>query len=121
MKLLIATVLSACLIGPASAFAIPADVHSSSLGAGPQSGQIVDLRTPDAQTPVQSAPVDLRSPDAQSPVQSTKPQPVASSPSGSDFDWGDAAIGAGTILALSLLALGAFALTATAKRHRSTV
>ena len=122
MKLFIATVLSACLIGPASAFAIPADVHSSSLGAGPQAGQVVDLRSPDAQTPVQSAPVDLRSPDTQSPVQSTQPQPTASSPSGSDFDWGDAAIGAGTMLAIALVTLGVFLITGTTRRqHRSAV
>jgi hypothetical protein len=119
MKLFIATVLSACLIGPASAFAVPADVHqpptvntavySSSLGAGPQAG---------------SQPVDLRSPDA---VAASQPTPVSSQPatvdsSSSDFDWGDAAIGAGTMLAIALVTLGVFLITQNTRRqHRSAV
>jgi hypothetical protein len=72
----------------------------------------VDLRTPDTQVPVQSptANVDLRTPDTQVPVQPTAPKvgaPVAQ-PKGStnDFDFGSAAIGAGIALLLALAAVG---------------
>ena len=100
MKLLTTTaVLAACLFGPASALAVPADsqhqsnpraaVHSSSLGVGPSAGQyegstfVQDLRSPDASQPVEPAAIDLRSPDAQQPVTPVhqSPNPVASSPS----------------------------------------
>lgn len=136
MKLLTTTaVLAACLFGPASALAVPADSQpqsnpraaalSSSLGAGPSTGHyegstfVTDLRSPDAQQPVQPAVVDLRSPDAQQPVTPVhqSPSPVSSSPSSSDFDWTDAALGAGSMLAFALLVLGAFVLTGTARRH----
>ena len=137
-RLTITSVLMACLIGPAGALAIPADTHpvasiraaaqSSSLGAGPQAGHYVgstfvaDQRSPDAQQPVTPAVVDLRSPDAQSPVTPvhSSPKPVSASPSSSDFDYNDAAIGAGSMLALALLALGAVMLTGATRRHRST-
>lgn len=140
MKLLTTTaVLAACLVGPASALAVPADaqhqsnprsaVRGSSLGAGPAAGRYQgpalasDLRSPDTQQPVGPAVVDLRSPDAQVPVTPVhaSPSPVAASPSASDFDWTDAALGAGSMLAFALLALGAFVLTGTTRRHRSTV
>lgn len=139
MKLLTTTaVLTACLLGPASALAVPADVphqasprlaaHSSSLGAGPSAGHyegstfVVDLRSPDARQPVEPAVVDLRSPDAQQPVPPVhgSPSPVSASPSSSDFDWTDAALGAGSMMVLALLALGAFVLTATTRRQRTT-
>ena len=140
MKLLSTTaVLAACLLGPASALAVPADsqhhsdarsaAQSSSLGAGPSAGHyvgstfVVDLRSPDAQQPVPPAVVDLRSPDAQQPVTPVhqSPSPVAASPSSSDFDWTDAALGAGSMLAFALLAVCAFVLTGTTRRHGSTV
>ncbi len=139
MKLITTTaVLAGCLLGPASALAVPADTHpvasaraaahSSSLGAGPQAGGDVgstfvkDLRSPDARQPVEPAVVDLRSPDAQQPVTPVhgSPSPVSASPSSSGFDWNDAALGAGSVLAVALLALGAFVLTGTTRRHRTT-
>lgn len=139
MKLLSTTaVLAACLFGPASALAVPADtqhqtnpraaVHSSSLGAGPAAGHyegstfVTDLRSPDAQQPVEPAGTDLRSPDAQQPVTPVhqSPSPVSASPSSSGFDWTDAALGAGSMLAFALLALGAFVVTGSSRRHGST-
>lgn len=127
MKLLTTTaVLAACLFGPASALAVPADAQhqsnpraaalSSSLGAAPS-----DLRSPDTQLPVQSV-VDLRSPDAQQPVTPVhqSPNPVSSSPSSSDFDWTDAALGAGSMLAFALLVGGAFVLVGTTRSRHGT-
>jgi hypothetical protein len=81
----------------------------------PQTQQ--DLRSPDTQVPVQVAPakvptnVDLRSPDTQVPVQPTAPKigsPVAQPSSGNnDFDFGSAAVGAGIALLIALAAAGA--------------
>ncbi|MGZ4270577.1 MAG: hypothetical protein ACXVFN_05195 [Solirubrobacteraceae bacterium] len=113
MKRFITTaVLTACLIGPGTALAVPADsynpqgaVRSSSLGAGPAAGS----------TSIQ----DLRSPDAIDAAQSARSQPVSSSSSGSDFDWGDAGIGAATMLAVALVTLGVFLASTTTRRHRS--
>ena len=119
MKLLTTTaVLAACLFGPASALAVPADsqhqsrtaVLSSSLGVAPS-----DLRSPDAQQPI--APVAAQTPVT--PVHQS-PSPVASSPSGSDFDWTDAALGAGSMLAFALLVGGAFVLVGTSRGRRSS-
>jgi hypothetical protein len=128
MKLLSTTaVLAACLFGPASALAVPADSHhqsdpraaalSSSLGAAP-----TDLRSPDASQPVEPAAIDLRSPDAQQPVTPVHqtPNPVSSSPSSSDFDWTDAALGAGSMLAFALLVGGAFVLVGTTRSRHGT-
>ena len=128
MKLLTTTaVLAACLIGPASALAVPADSQhqsnpraaavSSSLGVAP-----ADLRSPDAQQPAQPVVVDLRSPDVQQPVTPVQqsPSPVSTSQSSSDFDWTDAALGAGSMLAFALLCLGALVLTGTTRRHGTT-
>src|SRR5213592_3770831 len=71
----------------------------------------VDLRSPDAATPVQvpKANVDLRSPDTQVPVQPTAPRigaPVAHPTSTDDFDFGSAAVGAGVALLIALAAVG---------------
>ena len=46
---------------------------------------------------------DVAAPDQQSPVVSSAPVPVAG---GSEFDWGDAGIGAGGALAVLALSLG---------------
>ena len=105
MKLITTTaVLAACLFGPASALAVPADSQHQPL---PRSGVIVtDLRSPDAQQPV-------------TPVHQS-PNPVSSTPSSSDFDWTDAALGAGSMLAFALLVGGAFVLVGTNRsRHGS--
>jgi hypothetical protein len=120
----------AALTAPHAAMARPAaEVHGQS-----QAKQVlVDLRSPDAKTPVQIQPtkVDLRSPDAATPVeiQPTKvdlrspdaktpvhtptapkiPQPQnVGQPSGSsdDFDFGAAAVGAGIALLIALAAAG---------------
>lgn len=83
----------------------------------------VDLRSPDARDAAReaegtSAPLarDLRSPDARDAAEgrgtTTAPQvevvkltaPSTSEPSG--FDWGDAGIGAGGVLGLTLLGMG---------------
>jgi hypothetical protein len=71
----------------------------------------VDLRSPDAATPVQlpQTNVDLRSPDTQVPVQPTAPKigaPVARPTSTDDFDFGSAAVGAGIALLIALAAVG---------------
>jgi hypothetical protein len=71
----------------------------------------VDLRSPDAATPVQvpQTKVDLRTPDTQVPVQPTAPRigaPVARPTSTDDFDFGSAAIGAGVALVIALALVG---------------
>jgi hypothetical protein len=71
----------------------------------------VDLRSPDAVTPVQIQPtqIDLRSPDAADPVHTpSAPQPkTVGTPAGSDdFDFGSAAIGAGIALLVALACAG---------------
>ena len=76
----------------------------------PQTQQ--DLRSPDTQVPVQptQTKVDLRSPDTQVPVQPTAPKigsPVAQPTSnGDNFDFGSAAVGAGIALLIALAAAG---------------
>src|SRR4051794_37967159 len=120
----------AALMSPVVASARPAaDVH----GQLPVSHALVDLRSPDAATPVKIAPlkVDLRSPDAATPVKiapvkvdlrspdaatpvhaptATKvPQPQTigtHGTSGDDFDFGSAAVGAGIALLVALACLG---------------
>jgi hypothetical protein len=67
-SLALAGMATAALIAPHAAMARPvADVH----GQLPAKHVLVDLRSPDAATPVQIQPVkvDLRSPDAATPVQ----------------------------------------------------
>ena len=114
MKLLSTTaVLAACLFGPASALAVPADSQHQS---NPQSAAIVtDLRSPDAQQPV--TPVAVHQPVT---AVHQSPNPVSSSPSGSDFDWTDAALGAGSMLAFALLVGGAFVLVGTTRSRHGT-
>jgi hypothetical protein len=81
-----------------------------------------DLRTPDAKDGYvfsRSPSVDLRSPDAidaaTTPKHTTGLVPPVqvvhlSDKAKSDFDWGDAGIGAGTVAGLALLALGGTAM-----------
>ena len=129
MKLLTTTaVLAACLFGPASALAVPADSQPPVEPARRRAQQLTrrarrpTSRSPDAQVPVQPTVVDLRSPDAQQPVTPVHqaPSPVASSPSSSDFDWTDAALGAGSMLAFALLVGGAFVLVGTTRSRHGT-
>ena len=135
--LALAGLATAALIAPHAASAgPPADVH----GQAPVSHAVVDLRSPDAATPVtiqptqvdlrspdavtpvtiQPAQVDLRSPDAANPITSPKvPQPQTvgqPSASTSDFDFGSAAIGAGVAV---LLALACFGSMVAIQRRRS--
>lgn len=133
----ITAALAACLLGPSAAFAVPADQHqpdlrsaatSGSLGAAPSTGghyvgSTFVLNTP-AQAPA-TAGVDLRSPDARDASLPARvaPTPVAAN-NGSDssgFDWGDAALGAATMLGLGLVSLGAFLVLGTSRRHRTTI
>jgi hypothetical protein len=88
-----------------------------------------DLRSPDAVDASASPSIDLRSPDA-ADTSAAKPASVASvTPSqqtpaavvavSSDdgFDWASAAIGAGVIVALGLLAAGGVAMTHRTRMH----
>jgi hypothetical protein len=126
-SLALAGMATAALIAPHAAMARPvADVH----GQLPAKHVLVDLRSPDAATPVQIQPVkvdlrspdatvpvnpqpvkvDLRSPDTQVPVGApTSPQPhttAAPSASSDDFDFGSAAVGAGIALIVALACAG---------------
>jgi hypothetical protein len=126
-SLALAGMATAALIAPHAAMARPvADVH----GQLPAKHVLVDLRSPDAATPVQIQPVkvdlrspdatvpvnpqpvkvDLRSPDTQVPVGTpTSPQPhttAAPSASSDDFDFGSAAVGAGIALLIALACAG---------------
>jgi hypothetical protein len=63
----------------------------------------VDLRSPDAATPVQfSAQQDLRSPDAATPVVSPAADPHAA-PSGDGFNWGIAGVCIAALAACGVL------------------
>jgi hypothetical protein len=126
-SLALAGMATAALIAPHAAMARPvADVH----GQLPAKHVLIDLRSPDAATPVQIQPVkvdlrspdatvpvnpqpvkvDLRSPDTQVPVGApTSPQPhttAAPSASSDDFDFGSAAVGAGIALLIALACAG---------------
>jgi hypothetical protein len=126
-SLALAGMATAALIAPHAAMARPvADVH----GQLPAKHVLIDLRSPDAATPVQIQPVkvdlrspdatvpvnpqpvkvDLRSPDTQVPVGApTSPQPhitAAPSASSDDFDFGSAAVGAGIALLVALACAG---------------
>jgi hypothetical protein len=111
-SLALAGMATAALIAPHAAMARPA---ADPQGQLPAKHVLVDLRSPDAATPVTIQPtqVDLRSPDAATPVHTPTapkiPQPqTIGSPSGSsdDFDLGDAAIGAGGALLVALACTG---------------
>ena len=126
-KYVLAGVMGAALIVPtaATARATPDVVlHKSAV--------VVDLRSPDATTPVKAQPVqtdlrspdavtpvtiqpvqtDLRSPDAALPVRTPTahaiPQPstIGSHVDSNDFDFGAAAVGAGIALLVALACAG---------------
>jgi len=84
-----------------------------------------DLRSPDARDAGRAANAqivqDLRSPDARDAGRPESPAPdtvveVREAP-GNGFDWGDAGIGAATILAMLSIAAG-LALTVTTRQRR---
>lgn len=128
--------LAVTAFGACTAAAVPTDLRTpDAVDAGRTTAvqTPADLRTPDAVDagrPVQAAPagLDLRTPDARdhglgrgthsSPdvtvVRVADPAPVSTG-----FDWGDAGIGAGGLLALALIALGGI-LAVTHRRHGRT-
>ncbi len=109
--LAVAGVLSAC------AFAVPA--------ASAQQ----DLRSPDARdaSPMSDPPVvavDVRSPDAKDAaanptLRSYRTPLVVEMPSSSGFDWGDAGIGAGGMLAVVAIAAGGTFVVTRRRQGRS--
>ena len=138
--LALAGLATAAMFAPHAASARPvADVH----GTLPARHVLVDLRSPDAATPVTIQPtkVDLRSPDAVTPVQiqptkvdlrspdavtpvhpSTAPavsQPqTIGTPASDSFDYGSAAVGAGIALLIALACAGSMV---AVNRRRSGV
>jgi hypothetical protein len=113
IKTITAFVAAAALAAPAAAIAVP-----------------IDLRSPDARDAALAtvASQDLRSPDARDAARSDEITPLAR-PSGvrvgraeaptTDFAWGDAGIGAATVLALVGVAIGSGLLVVRhRRRHR---
>jgi hypothetical protein len=110
-NLIITGAASAALLSPVVATARPvADVG----GQLPVSHVLIDLRSPDAATPIVSKPAqtDLRSPDAALPVHVTSvpavstPTPAGAHADSNDFDFGAAAIGAGIAVLVALACAG---------------
>jgi hypothetical protein len=93
----------------------------------------LDLRSPDATDAAVTPPTDLRSPDAadasatRAPVTSSlagtisptphAPVSVVSSKADDGLEWGSIGIGAGAVVALSLIGLGGAALTHRQRIH----
>lgn len=124
------------------AFAVPARDSSGGPVAN-ASGNVTagtDVAAPDQQAPIVdhgnvTAGTDVAAPDQQNPIPAPEqpvvaspptwpenPQPLAapqnvSAPSGSDFQWGDAGIGAGGALVIALTALGG--VLVVRRRHMS--
>ena len=104
-SLALAGVATAALLAPHAAMARPAVENGQVL----VKHTAIDLRSPDAVTPiqVQQPKVDLRSPDATTPVEFHPSTPAVHADSNdNDFDFGDAAIGAGTALIVALTGAG---------------
>lgn len=93
--------------------------------AAPAFGQ-QDLRNPDTRDAAEASYTDLRNPDTRdaadsggaSPEVTLVEVPVASPSAHSGLDWGDAGIGAGSMLGLTLLAAGGV-LAVTNRRETS--
>ena len=126
--------LAITALGASTAVAGPADLRTPD--AADAGGPVVvkssptDVRTPDARdagVPATGPRVDLRSPDVRDHAQGrgTFSAPdvtvvkVVDPPVATGFDWGDAGIGAGGLLALALIALGGM-LAITHRRHART-
>ena len=95
-------------------------------GHAPATTQVAqDLRSPDARDartePVTQVAQDLRSPDARDagrlPAQVATPVVEVRDAAGSGFDWGDAGIGAGSVLALVLIGAGASVAVSHRRHH----
>jgi hypothetical protein len=110
-------------------------LHSLALAAAllalavPTASARQDLRSPDAQDAASNAAArpaqpsqDLRSPDARDAADASRVPEVTvvkvdeSAPSSGGIDWGDAGIGAGGLLGLTLVSLGGMLVV---KRRRS--
>jgi hypothetical protein len=117
---MVAVVIAACSLGVTSAAAGAADLRSpdavDAAAAAAVAPVRIDLRSPDAQDLGRGVPssapalIDARSPDsidrAAGGVRPTAAVQIVPAGSSSGFDWGDAGIGAGSVAALVLLALG---------------
>jgi hypothetical protein len=117
---MVAVVIAACSLGVTSAAAGAADLRSpdavDAAAAAAVAPAGIDLRSPDAQDLGRGVPssapalIDARSPDsidrAAGGVRPTAAVQIVPAGSSSGFDWGDAGIGAGSVAALVLLALG---------------
>ena len=116
LNMLVVTVVVACAIAPVAAANI--DLRSPDardVASTPSVTLGSDLRSPDARdvasTPNVTLGSDLRSPDARDAAigRTTSDAPstvVVNRESSSGFDWGDASIGAGVVLAIVALAGG---------------
>jgi hypothetical protein len=111
--------VGSCIAWPSAAPAISPDAIDAGDTDTPQLVQ-PDLRSPDAVYPIQTT-VDKRSPDVRFGQPNGEEAPTAAPvrvriievPS-SGFEWGDAGVGAATMLALVLVGVGA----ALANAHR---
>jgi hypothetical protein len=117
---MVAIAIAASSLGVTSAAAGAVDLRSpdavdaAAAAAAAPSG--IDLRSPDAQDLGRGVPssapalIDARSPDsidrAAGGVRPTAAVEIVPAGPSSGFDWGDAGIGAGSVAALVLLALG---------------
>jgi hypothetical protein len=117
---MVAVAIAASSLGITSAAAGAADLRSpdavDAAAAAAVAPAGIDLRSPDAQDLGRGVPssapalIDARSPDsidrADGGVRPTAAVEIVPAGPSSGFDWGDAGIGAGSVAALVLLALG---------------
>jgi len=105
-----AAAVGACVAWPSAAPAISPDAIDAGDKQSPQLVQSDDRRSPDAAYPFEST-IDKRSPDVRygQPNGESAPAPVrvriVEVPS-SGFEWGDAGVGAASMLALVLVGVG---------------
>jgi hypothetical protein len=119
---MVAVAIAAGSLGVASSAAgrtdppSPGPVHAAAGAGAAVAPAGIDLRSPDAQDLGRGVPssapavIDARSPDsidrAVGGARPTAAVEIVPAGSSSGFDWGDAGIGAGSVAALVLLALG---------------
>jgi hypothetical protein len=122
MKRLIAALALSALAFPAGALADPHGLRVENGGQSPLQSAQRDLRlhNPHVRSgslavvpPVLARGTDVAATDQQSPKVTPKPAPAPLA-EGSDFDWGDAGIGAGSAFCLMFLSAG----SAVALRRR---
>jgi hypothetical protein len=127
----LALVTAGLSAAPTAALAAPADMHASTAIAAAEANKVQDLRNPDNRVaPVSGPTQDLRSPDSRDAaagrgtfsapevvvVKVSEPQPVAGG-----IDWGDAGIGAGTLVGLTLITLGSALFVVHRRRTHSAL